>query len=757
MSDAREWLPGLAVILLFIGDGLLFPWVRGGLLLLLLVAMIDQISAEKNQHWRTPGMAALGGWLALALWQLLPLPPGVLKVLAPGTWRLYQDTAWVLTPGVWMPLGPIPDRTLQGVFQVCLLAALYWLLACHGSDREKLIRLLRRLCWGGAVYALGLTIWWTGLKKVAGQVPQWSDRFHALLPVVVLLPLATVLYLYSRPRRSYGSRGERLRTLFRQPEMHGHVFLLAIVVVLGLLSLLGAPVPMQIALVMGLLMTAACLLARSASRRGWLLPVLMALVLAIGVGLKKQHTLSLNVETSSYQASLRVDRLSLGRDFLFFGAGPGNLDDLERRYGLPTEKPHQQDVVKPWDVLLNGWGLGGAILLLWWWLAVCSAAVRGWLKRRNRFSLFLFAGALGGLVIDFTVRGMMSESGGFVPATPSVFLAGILVATGCFHSSGEADLSLRTLPASGSRMLLPALVGFLAVGTLFYTGKTWVGASVRQAGDAAAQEVSRALSDDRRAWSQRALWLDPLEGRYPFALGEDLQARQEPERALPYLIRGVRLNPLDGPSIYRLGGFLDSLDRPKAGMQLMAAGLRHAPLAADLHRDYVLRLLAGKGGDSLFAPLRQLLILTPEQTGFWLRYLEDVHFDQAWWETLLPRQSGVYRQYGDYCLARREKQAASRAFRKAVHLAATEQVVDPGLFLHVAQYVAGQGQLEEALEVIRFGMRSRPRDISLLLTAATLYERLGITYRATELYRKVLLLDPENQEVGKRLERLGEP
>jgi tetratricopeptide (TPR) repeat protein len=240
------------------------------------------------------------------------------------------------------------------------------------------------------------------------------------------------------------------------------------------------------------------------------------------------------------------------------------------------------------------------------------------------------------------------------------------------------------------------------------------------------------------------------------ALGEDLQARQEDDRALPYLVRGVRLNPLDGPSIYRLGRFLNGLDRPETGDRLMAAGLRHAPLAADLHRDYVLWLLTGQDSELLYKTLHRLLILAPEQAGFWLRYLEKRHLDQVQWTALLPRQSGVYLQYGDYRLARGEKQAATLAYQKAVRLATTEQTVDTGLFLHVAKYFEGQDRLEEALDVVRSGMQALPRDITLLLAAGSLYERLGITYRAREVYGKALLLDPEHGEIRERLNRLGE-
>jgi Tfp pilus assembly protein PilF len=51
-------------------------------------------------------------------------------------------------------------------------------------------------------------------------------------------------------------------------------------------------------------------------------------------------------------------------------------------------------------------------------------------------------------------------------------------------------------------------------------------------------------------------------------------------------------------------------------------------------------------------------------------------------------------------------------------------------------------------------MEAHPEDLTLLVSAAGLYERMGIVYRARELYRKALLLDPDNSEVRLRLDAL---
>ncbi len=63
------------------------------------------------------------------------------------------------------------------------------------------------------------------------------------------------------------------------------------------------------------------------------------------------------------------------------------------------------------------------------------------------------------------------------------------------------------------------------------------------------------------------------------------------------------------------------------------------------------------------------------------------------------------------------------------------------------------GNLSRALETYLEALEFHPKDVPLLLAAATLYNRTGLTDRAIELYERALQLDPSNQNV---LAGLGE-
>jgi len=51
------------------------------------------------------------------------------------------------------------------------------------------------------------------------------------------------------------------------------------------------------------------------------------------------------------------------------------------------------------------------------------------------------------------------------------------------------------------------------------------------------------------------------------------------------------------------------------------------------------------------------------------------------------------------------------------------------------------------------GIEFLPDNAKIRVAAASLYEKIGIIYRATEEYKHALILDPKNRHVRKKAER----
>ena len=72
------------------------------------------------------------------------------------------------------------------------------------------------------------------------------------------------------------------------------------------------------------------------------------------------------------------------------------------------------------------------------------------------------------------------------------------------------------------------------------------------------------------------------------------------------------------------------------------------------------------------------------------------------------------------------------AYKNALTYLDEEAEIKPSFFFKVYKYYAKQNQYEDALAVIQTGITYLPKNARLRATAGSLYEKLGIHYRAVE-------------------------
>ncbi len=170
------------------------PWAvaAGSAVILLLLAVTIRERRRRGAAPYPPGIAALVGLVGLALATTLPLPPTVLRLLAPATARLYTEMlpGWPGNGGwtVWRPLAIDPygvwaelSRFSIGLGAFLVTVAYPWRATAEEEDARAAVfdRLLLTLLAGGALLAgLGLLSEATGSAKVLWitGVPAWAGR-----------------------------------------------------------------------------------------------------------------------------------------------------------------------------------------------------------------------------------------------------------------------------------------------------------------------------------------------------------------------------------------------------------------------------------------------------------------------------------------------------------------------------------------------------------------------------------------------------
>ena len=198
------------------------PWAvavaAAAVLVMLAVTIRERHRRGSASH--PPGVAALVALLGLALGTTLPLPPGLLRLIAPATARLYAEMlpGWPGNGGwtIWRPLAIDPygvwaelTRFSIGLGAFLVIVAYPWRAAVEGEDARAVVfdRLLLTLLAAGALLtALGLVSQAAGIGVAASPAAAGRvsgpfvnpNHFAAWLGMVIPAALAYAVALAGR-------------------------------------------------------------------------------------------------------------------------------------------------------------------------------------------------------------------------------------------------------------------------------------------------------------------------------------------------------------------------------------------------------------------------------------------------------------------------------------------------------------------------------------------------------------------------------
>ena len=264
------------------------------------------------------GLVPALGLIALALLQLVPLPPPVLRVLSPGSFALYDQTSLLRPLTAWKPISVSPPDTLRGLAFLAaflLLAIAVELELAEGRWRRRLLR---------TVVYTGLVLTIVALLQAVSPEPRrlwgvWQPRwdwavfgpyvnrnhFAGYLVMAAALALGFALEALARLRTAWAKRRRRFLLL---GEAEGQALLRAAAVVMVMVAGLvasrsrgGVSAFTFAALAMSLV----------APRRRW---TLLAVALLVGSGVL---WIGLGGVISAFEArGVQGSRLDLWRDML---------------------------------------------------------------------------------------------------------------------------------------------------------------------------------------------------------------------------------------------------------------------------------------------------------------------------------------------------------------------------------------------------------------------------------------------------------
>lgn len=741
------------------GSNLAGVAVQGGCFLLLVLCLLNN-KDNRPQVYSVPGLICLGALGCLYLLQLLPLSPVLIKLISPATSRIYEETVWMVLPGCWLPLSLVPRATLESFFLFSACLAVFISTIQLTATLEITKKTFFSLTFGAGVFSLfgliRLILWPQSalgpVNEMTSSVPStsffMSNGSDSPILLAMLLPLMVGLFLALHPRGSFFDfTGQRLGPLVLTPHQLRMITGVASLPVVALL-LISAQVWTLLFTLGGLLLFAALVGLKKLEPKGGLLRVGIAVCFLLGVVfLHWEGDADLFQERgNSSVLPAKGDGLSTFRRFPLAGTGFGT-SFVVAETATPSTDSNEGGAVGHSHLgrLLAESGILGGVLMIGFSSLVFWRSLQAWFRRKSRTSRYLFSGVIAGIVVLF-VHGLTIWLKYPLPLGLFFFvLLGLSVSASHARSrSHNAENELTPLNPWAQRGLLVLGVVLGLASLAFHLGGSLASryANLEQTvvtGDSAQETFKTSLGKLRLASR-----LDPLEYRYRLTLGELALEMEDVPLAVESLTAALKLNPLNPLTLRRTGLALIGSENVVMGEALLRAAAEYHPGKSQHQWDYALWLCTRSRYEDSFPYLQRILGLKPERAGELLQSMSACGLRDEQMQLAISDIPAGWVGYGDFLLNRGAEAEAEESYVRAVRFATGKNsVVLP--FRRLSVFYSERARPQEALDIVLSGLQQFSDDPRLRQAAGTLYQKLGITYRAIEEYRRALLLDPNNE------------
>lgn len=730
-------------------------------------------SGEKLLH--VPGLLPLLLLLGWMLLQLLPLPVALVKLLFPATFGVYQPVYDMLESGSWMMLSVYPKGTLLEFLRISTYVVFYILavqLLSNGARLKRTVVICSWLAIGIGFLAIlqklsspDYIYWFRPAPTSSAPMGPWVYRSQYCGYIELVAPLVLALVLYYWP---LGADGESLRkrivAFFSKDESGNPAILLGFGLLVVAASLFislcrGGIIAFSLSLVFFF-----CLLAWKEGRYSSLFFVglVVAVILSVSwfgwepIVARFDEIVNGSGQIDIGRFIIWEDSWPIIKDFWLTGSGFGSFITIFPLYRtFPGEEIYDHAHNDYVELLTDG-GIVGFLLVAWFVVEVVRHGLRMLRRRRDRYAVLLSIAALTGIfaLLIHSISDFNMHNGAV--GLYFFFICGLLVSAG--HTRFHYQMNVSLLPKSRwltQHSLLFAggvffcLVIFVQGGVMLaqysYNGVKDIYLS-RQLSKPRLEEVATAL--------QAASRFDPLEGLYPYYLGEVQRYLHNTQKALELYVQASLKEPLDGAVLQSIGLLLPP-DRKKDAAYLLEEGAKRTLKREQLMLTRVEWLLANGQREVAAKVLREAIAEKANLVKVVIPLLQSFSFSSEEVAGVLPEDVDSWMQCGDFFAKMGQHEEAAHFWQRGLQFINPESVVQPHWFSTLYSYYKKQKDNERAVEILRLAIDKLPENPHFHEWLGDYYAAEGIVYRAQEEYQQVLLLEPQNEAVRRKLESLG--
>lgn len=730
--------------------------------------------AENLLH--VPGLLPLSLLLGVIALQAVPLPVAVVKVLSPETYQVYKPVYDMLASDSWMPLTVYQKGTVLECLRIATYIFFYILtvqLLSNGARLRQTVMICSWLAVGIAVVAIlqkfsapDKIYWLRSVPLNAAPMGPWVYRSQYCGFVEIVTPLVLALALYYRPITSSGeSWRKRIASFFSKDGTNLYILLGFGVLLLASSIFISLCRGGIIAFSLSFLIFFLLLAWKEAKYSNLLFVALFSCVILSVSWFGWEPIVERFDRILDSAGTVDIGRFpvwenswQLFKDFSFTGSGFGTFIAIFPHYRtFPGDQIYDHAHNDYLELLTDG-GVIGFVLAAWFVLSVIRSGLKMLRRRRDRYSILLSIGALAAMaaMLTHSISDFNMHNGAV--GLYFFFLCGLLVSVGNtrFHYQLNETLLPKSTWISRNSLMFAGGIFFCLV--LFVQGGVLLARlqyhSVkdiylsRQLSEQYLRQISTTL--------QRAEQLDPLEGIYPFLQGDVQRYLHKFDTALASFVTASRKDPLDGAFLQRIGLMLPK-DRQQDAELLLQKGAERTLKKDQLMLTRVEWLLENNQRAKAIEVLREAIAAKTELVTVVIPLLQSFSFSREELAAVLPKNVKSWMQCGTFLEKMGNLEDAAYFWQHALDFLSNEGIIQPGWFSQLFNYYRKQKDDEKALEVLRLGTEKLPNYPQFHEWLGDYYTKEGIVYRAQEEYQQALLLEPLNQSIRQKVEKLSKP
>lgn len=739
------------------------------------VMHVVRLREKEARFYKVPGIVPLMLLLVYICFQLMPLPPEMVRSLSPGSYVFYRETFWVAEPGRWASLAINKKAALSEFFRYASYAGIYILTVQLLAQGKYLKRTVTVIIFFAAVVAFFAIIqhllpnnriyWVRELTRGGAPFGPYVNRNHYAGLMGMIFPMTMGLFLYYRPKGEHASFRHRLAGIFTHPQSNVSMLLGFSAILTATSVFLSLSRGGIASLVMSLVFLGFLLNRRSGQDRRGLLFASTIIVVLYAVGWfgwgpifeRFQNIRNAQGEISELRLDIWKDSLNIIRDFPLTGTGFGTYINIYPSYRTITGEGIADHAHNDYIEFFTNGGAVSVLLLLWFAAVVLIRSYHAFQRRKDPYSLFLYPGILTGIfsillhsITDFNLQ--IGANGLFM-----FVLLGMAVSASHtkIHEGNQGTLLSVENSLPSKRFALAVSFSVLVLCIAFYGGRlagAFLYSEIRKTplGSETPRENLLSVSDTLG----RASFFDPLEPEYHYIRGFVKSLSSDAPGALREYKAAVRLDPANSVYLQSLGFFLRDQGGEKYTEALLRSGITRDRTNPKAHRLYALWLAKeGRKGESIDI-FKKAISMEPAKTKEYITEMVLSGFTDGEIRSVLPERTDSYLIFANYLEQTGNGKMASDVYATVLSYAVSSKERSAGSFHAVYNFYMRKQFFAGAASVMEKAAVFFPRDSGVRLRLAQAYEKEDLKDKALEQYHVVLEIDPKNAQAQNKVREL---